>query len=211
LAGSSLILAPLLLLLGNAIDPAASDKAAKRLPQIASNEGRYVAAAYLLLVGAWAFVPAVVGLWRLLGGGRVTLGQAGAGLMLIGAITTIAFFGFGIYEYEAAQPGRDPGQMARLADAVEKPTAVAIPLLLVFVVGMVLGSLLVAWSLWRRKVVPPWSPAAIAAGSILNFFANGAALSAGAFALLLVGFGWVGLKLLGMSGDDWDRLGRSTA
>ena len=35
------------------------------------------------------------------------------------------------------------------------------------------------------------------------------ALGAIGFALLLVGFGWVGLKLLSMSDDDWDHLGRA--
>ena len=208
LAGLSLIVAPLLLLLGNLIDPGGSDKAAERLTEIADNEARYVAAGYLLLVGAWAFVPGLIGLWRLLGGARVTLGQVGAGLVLIGVVTTIAFFGFGVYEYEAAQPGLDRAQMARLADNVEEPAGIAIPLLIVFLVGMVIGSLIVAWSLWRRRAVPPWSPAAIVVGSILNFFADNAVVSAIAFALLLVGFGWVGLRLLSMSDEEWDRLGR---
>ncbi len=211
LAGLSLIVAPLLLLLGNAIDPGASDKAAERLTQIANNEARYVAAGYLLLAGAWMFVPGLIGLWRLFAGQRVSLGQVGTGLTLIGVVTTIAFFGFGVYEYEAAQPGVDRAQMARLADNVEEPAAVAIPLLIVFLVGMVLGSLIVAWSLWRRRVVPAWSPAAIVVGSLLNFVADSAVLSATAFAFLLVGFGRVGLRLLSMSDEEWDRLGRVSA
>ncbi len=209
LAGFSLIAAPLLLLLANVIDPSVSDTAAKRLSEIADHEARYIVAGYLLLLGAWLFVPGLIGLWRLLGGTGVTLGQVGTGLMLIGVMTTIAFFGFGVYEYEAAQPGRDRAQMVRLADDVEKPAAVAIPLFIVFLVGMVIGSLIVAWSLWRRRIVPPWSPAAIVGGSILNFFANGVALNAAASALLLVGFGWVGAKLLSMSAEEWDPLGRS--
>ena len=58
--------------------------------------------------------------------------------MLIGLVTTIAFFGFGVYEYEAAQPGYNAAQMAKLADNVEAPAAVAVPLLIVFLVGVVL-------------------------------------------------------------------------
>ena len=195
LAGWSLIVAPLLLLLSNAIDPAVSDKAAERLTQIADNQSRYIAAAYLSLIAAWAFVPGLIGLSRLFRGPRVTLGQVGSGLMLIGIITTNAFVGFGVYEYEAAQRGYDPAQMARLADNVEA-SSVAIPLFIVFLVGVVFGSLIVAWSLWRRRIAPAWSPAAIVVGSILNFLANSAALSAIAFAFTLAGFGWVGLRLL---------------
>jgi hypothetical protein len=98
-------------------------------------------------------------------------------------------------EYEAAQPGYDAAQMARLADSVEG-SPVAIPLLVVFLVGVILGSLIVAWSLWRRRIVPLWSPAAIVAGAIVNFAADSATLSATASVFTLVGFGWVGLRLL---------------
>jgi hypothetical protein len=205
LAGLSLIAAPALLLLANAIDPSASDKAAARLPEISANPGRYVAAGYLMVVAAWAFVPGLIGLWRLFQGPRVTVGQVGTGLLLIGMITTIAFFGFGVYEYEAATSGLDPAQMARLADNAEA-SAVAIPLLVVFLVGVVVGSLIVAWSLWRYRIAPVWSPVAIVVGTILNFLADSAALSATAFAFQLVGFGWIGLRLLrgtGATADAW--------
>ena len=201
LAGWSLIIAPALLVLANAIDPAASDKAAARLPEIAAHPERYIVAAYLLLAAAWAFVPGLVGLWRLFEGPRLTVGQVGAGLVLIGTITTVAFAGFGFYEYEAAKPGHDPAQMAALVDDVEA-AAVAGPLVVVFLLGSVVGSLVVAWSLWRRRIVPVWSPAAIVAGTILNFVADSAAVSALAFAFQLVGFGWVGLRLLSTSGQE---------
>jgi hypothetical protein len=205
LAGLSLIAAPALLLLANAIDPSASDKAAARLTEISDNPARHVAAGYLLVVAAWAFVPGLIGLWRVFQGPRLTVGQVGTGLLMIGMITTIAFFGFGVYEYEAATSGLDPAQMARLVDNAEA-SAVAIPLLVVFLVGVVIGSLVVAWSLWRRRIVPVWSPAAIVVGTILNLLADGAALSATAFAFQLVGFGLVGLWLLrgtGANADAW--------
>lgn len=161
------------------------------------------------MLGAWSFVPGLIGLWQLFRRPRLTLGQLGSGLMLIGIITTVAFFGFGVYEYEAAQPRLDRAEMAKLADKVEGPSTVAIPLLVVFLVGLVLGSLIVAWSLWRRRVVPPWAPAAIAVGAILNFLADSPAVSALASAFTLLGFGWVGVRLLSMSADEWDRRGRT--
>jgi hypothetical protein len=209
LAAWSLIVAPMLLLLWNAIDPAVSDHAGERLSQIADNRARFIAAGYLSLIGAWAFVPGLIGLWQLFRGPRLTLGQVGAGLMLIGTITTISFFGFGIYEYEAAQPGYDAAQMARLADNVEAPSAIAIPLLIVFLVGVVIGSLIIAWSLWRRQIAPAWSPAAIAVGTVLNFLADSPAMSAIASAFTLVGFGRLGLSLLAMSDVEWAGRGRT--
>jgi hypothetical protein len=210
LAGLSLIVAPLLLLLAILIGPDLSGDADERLAEIADNEARYVASGYLFLVAAWVFVPGLIGLWRLFRGPRVTLGQIGSGLVLLGVITTIAFFGFGAYEYEAAQPDLDAAQMAQLADNVDE-SGVTTPLFIVtFILGIGIGSLIVAWSLWRRQVVPPWAPAAIVAGTILGAFSEDSlALGAIGFALLLVGFGWVGLKLLAMSDDEWDHLGRA--
>jgi hypothetical protein len=60
----------------------------------------------------------------------VTLGQIGAGLLLLGVITTIAFFGFGAYEYEAAQPDLDRAQMVELADNVDE-SGVTTPLFII--------------------------------------------------------------------------------
>lgn len=209
LAGLSLIVAPLLLLLSAAIGPHLSDDGGKRLAQISDHEARYVVGAYLLLVGAWVFVPGLIGLWRFLRGPRVTLGQAGAGLVLIGWISTISFFGQGVYEFEAAQPGLDRSVVARLADNVND-SGMAIPMIVVtFLFGVAIGSLIVAWSLWRRRLVAPWAAAAVALFAVVDIAADSAALSAIAFAFLLIGFGAVGLKLLGMSDEEWDLLGRS--
>lgn len=212
LAGLSLIVAPLLLLLAMLIGPDLSDQAPERLAEIADNEARYIASGYLFLVAAWAFVPGLIGLWRLFRGPRVTLGQIGAGLLLLGVITTIAFFGFGAYEYEAAQPGLDRAQMAELVDNADE-SGVTTPLFIIaFPVGIVIGSLIVAWSLWRRRLVPPWAPAAIVVGSILGFFSEeSVVLGAVSFAFLLIGFGAVGMKLLSMSDDEWGLLGHAPA
>jgi hypothetical protein len=209
LAGLSLIVAPLLLLVSMLIGPDLSDVGAKRLSEIADNQGRYVASRYLLLIGAWVFVPGLIGLSRLFRGPRVMLGQVGAGLVLIGWISTIAFFGLGAYEYEAAQPGLDRALMGRLADRVDSSGVMMPMIIITFVVGIAIGSLIVAWSLWRRKLVPPWAPAALVVWTILDVIANSVAVSAIALAFLLVGFGSVGLKLLSMSDEEWDLLGRA--
>ena len=209
LAGLSLIVAPLLLLLSVVIGPHLSDDGGGRLAQIADNEGRYIAGGYLLLLGAWAFVPGLLGVSRLFRGRRVTLGQVGAGLVLVGWISTISFFGRGAYEFEAAQPGLDRAMMARLVDNVEE-SGVMIPMIIItFVVGIAIGSLIVAWSLWRRRLAPPWAAAALVVWTILDILADNVALSAIAFAFLLVGFGAVGLKLLSISDEEWDLLGRA--
>ena len=207
LAGLSLIVAPLLLLASMLIGPDLSDDGAKRLSEIADNQGGYVASRYLLLIGAWIFVPGLIGLWRVFRGPRVMLGQVGAGLVLIGWISTIAFFGLGAYEYQAAQPTLDRALMGQLVDRVNNSGVMTPMIIITFIVGIAIGSLVVAWSLWRRQLVPPWAPAALVVWTIVDILANSVAVSAIAFAFLLVGFGSVGLKLLSMSDEEWDLLG----
>lgn len=208
LAGLSLVAAPLFLLASVLVGPHLSDDGAERMSEIAANEGRHVAGHYLLLLGAWTFVPALIGLCRVFRGPRVTLGQAGASVLLVGWISTIALFGLGAYEHEAVRPTLDRAQMSQLADHVAG-SAVMTPLIAVtFVVGIAIGSLVVAWSLWRRRFVPFWAPAALVVWTILDVIANDTSTSAIAAAFLLVGLGAVGLRLLSMSDEEWDVLGR---
>ena len=203
LAGLSLIGAPLLLLLSALAGPHLSDDGPTHLSQIAGHESGFVASRYLLLIGIWVLVPGLIGLWSLFRDASARLGQVGAGLVLIGWISSIAFFGLGAYEYEAAQPGLDRGLMGRLVENVNE-SAMMIPFIVVtFVVGIAIGSLIVAWTLWRRRLASPWVAAALVVWTLLDIAADSVALSAVAFAFLLAGFGSVGLKLLSMSDHDY--------
>jgi hypothetical protein len=210
LAGLSLIVAPLLLLLSTLVGPDLSDDGTKRLSEIARNDGRYVASHYLLLVGAWVFVPALLGLSRLFRGPRVTLGQLGAGLLLIGWISTVAYFGLGTYEYEASRSNLDRDLMGNLVESANDSVIMVPMIIITFLIGIAIGSLIVAWSLWRRKLAPSWAAAALVVWTILDIMANNVTVSAIALAFLLVGFGSVGHKLLSMTDEEWDVLGRAT-
>jgi len=210
LAGLCLIVAPLLLLVGTIIGPDIVGKeGAERLPVIARNDGRYVAELYLLVLAAWVFVPGLVGLWRVFRAPGVTLGQVGTGMVLIGFITTIALLGSGTYEYEAVQPGLNPAQMAKLANNVNDSSVIGPVFLVSFVLGLGIGSLIVAWSLWRRRIVAVWAPVAIVIGTVLDIASSSKAVAALAFVFWLVGFGAVGAHLLSMSDEEWDLRGRT--
>jgi hypothetical protein len=210
LAGLALIIAPLLLLVGTVIGPNIVGKeGAERLPVIARNDGQYVAELYLLVIAAWVFVPGLVGLWRMFRAPGVTLGQVGTAMLLIGFITTIALLGSGTYEYESAQPGLNPAQMAKLANNVNDSSVIGPIFLVSFVLGLGIGSLIVAWSLWRRRLVAVWASVAIVIGTVLDIASANKTVAALAFVFWVVGFGAVGAKLLGMSDDEWDGFGRT--
>ena len=76
--------------------------------------------------------------------------------------------------------------------------------LLMFLFGLLLGLIVLAVGLWRAGIVPLWPAGCIALASVLDFVASTSTVAVVvAWILLLIGLGWVGLKVLGMSDADW--------
>ena len=99
--------------------------------------------------------------------------------------------------------GADRGQMIALAERVYGSVGFGI-FLLMFLFGLLLGLIVLAIGLWRAGIVPHWLAGCIAMASVLDFVASTSAVAVViAWILLLVGLGWVGLKVLGMSDADW--------
>lgn len=204
LAAISLLVTPVLLLLGVLVGPDTGDDAAKQLVEIADNEAGYVIGGLLFLIAPLVFVPGMMGVIRLMRRGGVTLGQVGAALIMFGALITISFYGYGLVEYYAAtEKGLDPAQMAKLFDAAEE-SSLAIPIFIAFIFGLTLGSILLAVALWRNRVVPVWSPIALVLSSVVGFFGESIVMSAIGFVLLFVALFPVAQKILSISDDEWE-------
>ncbi len=158
----------------------------------------------LFLFAPLVLVPGMMGVIRLMRRGGVTLGQVGAALIMFGGLMTMAFYGYGVVQYIAAtESGLDHAQMAKLFDAVDD-SALQIPVILGFVVGLLIGSILLAIALWRNRVVPVWGPIALVISAILGFFGMSPAIGAISFALLFVGVLPIAQKLLSISDEEWE-------
>jgi len=95
---------------------------------------------------------------------RVTLGQVAGALLLLGSAATVAFYTFGAMEYQmATQANVNRAEAAKLLEG-EEPGLV-IPILLLFLVGVVLGLVLLAQAAWRTGVLPLPGAALIVAGA----------------------------------------------
>lgn len=103
----------------------------------------------------------------------------------------------------ATDAGLDRVQMAKLVDAAED-TALNVPILVAFLLGLVLGSVLLAIGLWRSGVVPRWSPVALVVSTVLGFFADSVVLSAISFVLLFVALVAVAQKIHSISDEEWE-------
>jgi hypothetical protein len=204
LAAISLLVTPVLLFLAVIIGPDMGDDAAEQLADIADSETGFVIGGLLFLIAPLVLVPGMMGVIRLMRRRGVTLGQVGAGMIMFGALMTVAFYGYGLVQYIAAtESGLDRAQMVKLFDASED-TALIIPVVVGFLGGLVLGSILLAVALWRSAVVPIWSPIALVVSNVCNFFAESNLLTAIGFALLFVAFLPLAQKLLSIPDDEWE-------
>jgi uncharacterized protein DUF4386 len=205
LTGLCLIAGPLLYLISIIVGPDVDDdNKVKELANIASHKGAYLTSSILFLVAGLVTIVGMVGLIHVFRGRRVTLGQVAAGLVLLGNTAIVGFYAFSTVEYEMVNvSGLDRDQMARLLDK-SQDAASGTPFFVLFLGGIVLGLLLLAFAAWRRKVAPPWGAAAIVLTGVVGFVGEAKGVEIATFVFLLIGFGSIAMTVFGMSDEEWD-------
>jgi hypothetical protein len=119
----------------------------------------------------------------------VTLGQVAGGLLVLGGAVTFGWFALGAAEYEMVNhSGLNRAELAAYLHKADSASSLA-PLIVLFLLGIVLGTILLAIAARRVRIVPIWASVAIAAAGILGFFGNGKGISIVSFAILLLGLG----------------------
>ena len=206
LTGLALIVGPLLMLAAGIISPDTdNDNKLKELNSVAAHKSAYIFGSVLFLLSTLVLLAASVGIIHLFRGRRVTLGQIAGSLLLIGTATTFAFYAFSVAEYEMVnQKGLD---RAVLADYLHKAnnTAAGAPIFVLFLLGIVLGLILLAVALWRSGLVPKWAAALILVGGVLAFAAGQSQVASIINSvLLLIAFGMFSRTVLSMSDEEWD-------
>ncbi len=203
LAGLCLITAPLVGLTATVVAPPAALDISERLTIVAEYPARFLAANILAVLLQILLVPALLGLLHLLRHRAVVLGHIGGGLALVGVFGYMGVLATEFVLLQMTEGGADRGQMIALAERVYGSVGFGI-FLLMFLFGLLLGLIVLAVALWRAGIVPLWLAGCIAMASVLDFVASTSAVAVVvAWILLLIGLGWVGLKVLGMSDADW--------
>jgi Domain of unknown function (DUF4386) len=205
LAGLCLIAGPALLLIAQIVSPDVdNDNKVKELADVAAHKSAYIGGAALFLVGGLFLLGAAVGVMHVFRGRKVGLGQLAGGLLLLGSAATVAFYAFTTVEYEMVnQTGLDRAQMAKLLDKANEATSGA-PIFLLFIVGIVLGLILLGIAAWRRRIVPRWAAVLMVVSGPLAFASESKAIGIVTFAVLIVALGSLGLALLRMTDEEWD-------
>jgi hypothetical protein len=173
---------------------------------IAASPGVWQVATVLNMLGIVLFVPAVLGLLHLLHHRGAVLGHIGGGLLLIGLLG-FAAHNAGYYGTLGAvsAPGIDQEQMIRFWQAAETVPGNLVSLLM-FLIGYVLGMVLLGVGLFWARVVPRWTAALIVLYVVGFLFAEESLLLALiSWMLLFVGLGTIGFMLLRQSDADWAK------
>ena len=206
LTGLALIAGPLLMLVASIVTPNTdNDNKLKELNSVAAHKSAFLWGNVLFLLGTLILLAASVGIIHLFRNRRVTLGQIAGSLLLVGTAVTTAFYAFTILEYEMVnQPGLNRAELAKYLHEANN-TAAAAPLFILFLLGIVLGLILLAIAAWRSGLIPVWAAALILIGGLIAFF-GGQDQTAGIVnsVLLLIPFVMLARTVLSMSDDDWD-------
>jgi Domain of unknown function (DUF4386) len=207
--GLALIVGPLLLLIAQIVSPdidhgdSTADKV-KELADVASNKGRFLTGGILFIFAGLITAGGAIGLIHFLRGRRVTLGQVGAALVAMGAALSTGFYLLGVMEYEMVNHSYlNKVQMAALLHATATPNSGA-PYFLLFIIGVVIGLILLGIACWRKGVVPVWASVLIIAAGVLSFFGDSYVVSILGFAVLTAGLGTLGMTVLQSSDESWD-------
>ncbi|MHB1535859.1 MAG: hypothetical protein ACYC1D_14880 [Acidimicrobiales bacterium] len=197
------VAAPLLVGVGRALVPTLKDdKASTTIPAVVAHlsAGR---AELILAVFGLVLVPFfVLGLYRLVNRRTPVLAGVGCVIGLVGwTMAPVVTAGHAL-AYEVARLGGNPAIYDRFLH-----NGAVNALTVVFIVGHVLGTLLLGVALWRTRVVPRWAAAAVVVGIVGHLLSTPAAsrgLDIAGFVLLVAGCAAAGAAILRTSNDDWD-------
>jgi Domain of unknown function (DUF4386) len=204
-AAVGLVLGPLLFLLDALIDPAWADDDAAYLAQVAGHKGRYVIAEVASTLGALVWIVGMIGVMHLLRRRRVTLGQLAAGMVTVGLIGLTASFAFSVFDLAMAD-FENRAAMVHLHAELGDSFAYKAYWLIFFSAGTVLGLILLAVALLRRRIGPPWSPILLIVASVFWHVAGGErAPDALALLLITVALAPLAVRIWSLSEEDWAR------
>lgn len=204
-SAAALVLAPFLLLAAVAIVPLnTGDTFAEMLRTYDADRGAIAFTGLLALAGALLMIPAVLAVMRAVSPDAPVLALVGGSLAIAGSAAMIGLIGFDavMLEVSRAQSVREP-----LAAAMEDGDGWLMgAVFFTFLVGSVLGLLLLGVALVRTRVVTAWAGVAVAAAlpvNVVGHAVDAKPVSLVALAMLVAGFTALAARVLATPDADW--------
>ena len=194
LAGLSVLLLPIVFGIAEVFrsraepttDGGSAAEAATQLASIEANLDHYVTAGWLSLGATLLVVPAFLTLHRLAAGGAPRWAAAGLTLGIGWALGFMAHLGgsFGTYPILATHENR-----AAAAEIFGTDLGYWLALDVPWLLGLILGPLVMAVALRRARVIPRWALGAVAVATVLHVVIGNGPTVLGWSALLVIGLG----------------------
>jgi hypothetical protein len=181
----------------------ASDTTAAYLASMVGSPVRAQESAVLLYFGYLLIAVGIFGMLHLLRRRAVVLGHVAGVLAIWGWVTLPGLLSVDFYDLSLGQAADREEAVAISERAAEYPGAAVLgfPVLVGF-----LGLVLLCVALWRARFAPAWVPVVLLAGFAVTFVAPPAAVPfAIGFGLMFAALGYVGLRMVGMSDEEWER------
>jgi hypothetical protein len=160
---------------------------------------RWIGLPFLVLL-----IPATFAVAWVARRGAPRLATAGAFITLLGCLTGFPLIrGGDDLAYLTVREGFDVATMARI-QAVMEDDPVQLVASLLFILGIVIGLLLLGLALWRSGAAPAWMGIALAAGGFTHPFLPGHVLAGFGLLVAAVGFAGASVALLRMRNDEFD-------
>jgi hypothetical protein len=214
-AAVSLVLGALCSLAANLVDPAWAPDERAWVDEVAAASNRYQASAVLNALAATTTAFGLVGVLHLLRGRRVTLGQLGAGLVIMSWVLVGGHWLINLVETAGAQV--DPDRALKLLTTAQQSPWAALAYVGYFV-GLILGPVLMAVGLWKRRATPVWVPAALLLSTAVAFLpanspppgtyqwrTSSQAIAVVSSALLGAALVGLALRILSLPNEAWAR------
>lgn len=203
-AGLCLIGGPLTALIGGLVAPwEGTDKTAAWLGVLAENPVRGQIGAVCLYFGYLLIAVGIFGMMHLLRHRAVVLGHVAGAFAVFGWVSLPGLLVTDFYDLALAQTlgPREGAAVSDRAGEYAGAIVMGVPVLL-----GILGLFLLVLALWRAGFVPAWVPVVLLAGTAFSFVGPPTALFfTFTTAPWLVSLGYIGLKMLGMSNEEWER------
>lgn len=201
--GFALIAAPLMLLVGDLISPAWSDETADYVADVAANTSAQSASGVIYTLGFALMVVGAIGVANCIRGRGVTLANIAVALAVVGLGMFPALTVTSIIDTVAIDSVGQEGLVA-LIDASEDSTAFVVLLVLILVPSLI-SLLLLGIAVGRSGLAPWWVAGALILATPLLIAGSSQALAVAASALQLIGFGYLGIRIIGLPNERWER------
>src|SRR4051812_15748519 len=161
-AGTCMLVAPALGLIGFIVTPGYDSATGKQLLTVAANRDQWFVSELLILLSLVVLVPAILGLMHMLREREVAFGHAGGALALIGTMAAIGSTAIGFVMWQMTATVGNAALIERVQDATGTYV-----LFYLAVFGLTLGMLALCMGLYRAHAAHPVAIGAVALGSVM--------------------------------------------